>query len=179
MKSLAQGGKPEDPEKTIKSMERLNPKPLLGKGISCHIPHHYIWFFFLCKSQQLSFLSNRYEKENAVRKKVDKELNDLRKQFADKENQLSKVNTEAKNLEQVMRELQSECQELKDALESAKYALEQETLTRVDLENKLQSLKEELSFKRSVYDKVGLTPQNIPHDFCFLNNNTTATFLFF
>jgi chromosome segregation ATPase len=100
------------------------------------------------------FLSDRYEKENAARKKAEKELNDLRKQLSDKENQLSKVNNEARNLEQVMRELQSECQELKEALEAAKYALEQETLTRVDLENKLQSLKEELSFKRSVYDKV-------------------------
>ncbi|XP_031571997.1 lamin-A-like isoform X2 [Actinia tenebrosa] len=95
----------------------------------------------------------KYEKESAARKKADKELNDLKKQLADKENQLSKVNTEARNLEEVMRELQSECQELKDALESAKYALEQETLSRVDLENKLQSLKEELIFKKSVYDK--------------------------
>ena len=54
-----------------------------------------------------------------------------------------------------MHELRKECQELKEALESAKYALEEETLTRVDLENKLQSAKEELSFKKQMHEKVG------------------------
>jgi len=39
-------------------------------------------------------------------------------------------------------------------LDSAKYNLEQETLNRVDLQNQLQSLKEELNFKKNVYDKV-------------------------
>ena len=74
----------------------------------------------------------------------------------EKESQLSRVNQEAKNLDKVVKDLRKECQELKDALESNRYLLEQETLTRVDLENKLQSLKEELNFKKQVYNKVSI-----------------------
>ena len=64
------------------------------------------------------------------------------------------VNQEARSLQSVLEELRKECQELKDSLESAKYALEQETLSRVDLENKLQSKDEELNFKKEMYNKV-------------------------
>ena len=76
------------------------------------------------------------------------------RKLCDKEGQLVIVNQKARNLESVVQELRKECQELKDALESAKYALEEETLTRVDLENKLQSKDEELNFQREMYDKV-------------------------
>ena len=76
------------------------------------------------------------------------------RKLSDKEGQLVTVNQEARNLESVVQELRKECQELKDALESAKYALEQETLTRVDLDNKLQSKDEELNFKKEMYHKV-------------------------
>ena len=76
------------------------------------------------------------------------------RKLSDREAQLSAVNQDAKNLEGVLQELRKECQELKDALESAKYALEQETLSRVDLENKLQSKEEELNFKKEMYNKV-------------------------
>ncbi|EDO37225.1 predicted protein [Nematostella vectensis] len=96
---------------------------------------------------------NKFDKEAAARKKAEKELNDVRKLLHDKENQLTRRNQEALNLESVLRELQGECEELKDALKAAKYALEQETLTRVDLENRCQSLQEEQNFKKQMYDK--------------------------
>ena len=96
----------------------------------------------------------RLAKETAARKKVEDALKGTQKQLTDKEAQLSRANIEAKNLESVVHELRKECQELKESLESAKYALEQETLTRVDLENKLQSAKEELSFKSQMYNTV-------------------------
>ena len=78
------------------------------------------------------------------------------RKLSDREGQLATVNQEARNLEAVIQELRKECQELKEALESAKYALEQETLSRVDLENKLQSKEEELNFKKEMYNKVQL-----------------------
>ncbi len=42
-------------------------------------------------------------------------------------------------------------------LQKVKKTLEEETLARVDLENKNQSLKEELQFKSQLYDKVSRT----------------------
>ncbi|CAH3169321.1 unnamed protein product [Porites lobata] len=95
----------------------------------------------------------KYDKEVAAHKRTDDALKAAQRKLSDKEAQLAAVNREAKNLEDVVKDLQKECQELKDALESAKYALEQETLSRVDLENKLQSKDEELNFKKEMYSK--------------------------
>lgn len=97
---------------------------------------------------------DRLDKEVAAHKKTDDALKAALRKISDKEAHLAVVNQEAKNLEAVVQELRKECQELNDSLASAKYALEQETLTRVDLENKLQSKEEELSFKKEMYNKV-------------------------
>lgn len=103
-------------------------------------------------SQDYLFL--RFEKEVAAHKKTEDELKASHRKLSEKEAQLSVVNQEARSLQSVLEELRKECQELKDSLESAKYALEQETLSRVDLENKLQSKDEELNFKKEMYNKV-------------------------
>lgn len=106
--------------------------------------------------QQFLFcnLHLRLDKEVAAHKKTEDALKAAQRKLSDREGQLATVNQEAKNLEGVIQELRKECQELKEALESAKYALEQETLSRVDLENKLQSKEEELNFKKEMYNKV-------------------------
>lgn len=95
----------------------------------------------------------KFEKEVAAHKKTEDELKASHRKLSEKEAQLSVVNQEARSLQSVLEELRKECQELKDSLESAKYALEQETLSRVDLENKLQSKDEELNFKKEMYNK--------------------------
>lgn len=95
----------------------------------------------------------KLDKEVAAHKKTEDALKAAQRKLSDREGQLVAVNQEAKNLEAVIQELRKECQELKEALESAKYALEQETLSRVDLENKLQSKEEELNFKKEMYNK--------------------------
>ena len=48
--------------------------------------------------------------------------------------------------------LQAELPELESQRNLAKRQLEEETLVRVDLENRLQSMKEELVFKKSLFD---------------------------
>lgn len=96
----------------------------------------------------------RFEKAAAAHKNSEDALKASQRKLCDRDAQLANVNQEAKKLEAVIQDLRKECQELKDALESAKYALEQETLSRVDLENKLQSKEEELNFKKEMYSKV-------------------------
>ena len=99
----------------------------------------------------------RYDKEVATHKKTEDALKAALMKLSDREGQLAAVNQEAKNLEAVIQELRKECQELKDALESAKYALEQETLSRVDLESKLQLRVAELLSKNEKHEKVRIS----------------------
>ena len=50
--------------------------------------------------------------------------------------------------------LRAEIAALEKQLATAKKQLEEETLLRVDLENRVQSLKEDLHFKSQVYEQV-------------------------
>ena len=55
----------------------------------------------------------------------------------------------------VIQKLKSEFASIEKQLATAKKQLEDETVARVDLENRLQSLKEELAFKDQVHEQVG------------------------
>ena len=54
-----------------------------------------------------------------------------------------------------MKELEQEVEELKANLEGVKAQLESETLGKVDLQNNIQSLREDLAFKKKMYEEVG------------------------
>ena len=54
-----------------------------------------------------------------------------------------------------MKELEQEVDELKATLEGVKGQLEAETLSKVDLQNNIQSLREDLAFKKKMYEEVG------------------------
>ena len=54
-----------------------------------------------------------------------------------------------------MKELEQEVEELKATLEGVKAQLEAETLSKVDLQNNIQSLREDLAFKKKMYEEVG------------------------
>ena len=47
------------------------------------------------------------------------------------------------------------CAQLEGALSEAKKQLQDEMLRRVDAENRLQTLKEELEFQKNIYSEVG------------------------
>lgn len=67
-----------------------------------------------------------------------------------------KYNTAAsdrKKLQDDMKELEKEAEKLRKQLEALRKSLEEETLTRIDLENTLQSLREELSFKDGMHQQ--------------------------
>ena len=53
-----------------------------------------------------------------------------------------------------MKDLEQELEELKANLEGVKGQLEAETLSKVDLQNNIQSLREDLAFKKKMYEEV-------------------------
>lgn len=60
---------------------------------------------------------------------------------------------ERKKLAERERELEKEVERLQALLDDARKHLEEETLQRIDLENNIQSLKEDISFKDQVYQQ--------------------------
>lgn len=61
--------------------------------------------------------------------------------------------SERKKLADDLKELEKELEKLRKLLETKSKNLEEETLTRIDLENTLQSLREELSFKDGMHQQ--------------------------
>ena len=53
-----------------------------------------------------------------------------------------------------VQDLEEELDELRSRLKEIQEALERETLAKVDLQNQIQSLREDMAFKRKVYDEV-------------------------
>lgn len=91
--------------------------------------------------------------------KRDQEADALHKSLSDAEKKISDLSANLaialKEKQRAMEELtslQAELPELESQRNLAKRQLEEETLVRVDLENRLQSMKEELVFKKSLFD---------------------------
>lgn len=53
-----------------------------------------------------------------------------------------------------MKDLEAELAEMRGGYDSMKSSLESETLSKVDLQNNIQSLKEEMAFRQKVHDEV-------------------------
>nr|WJP01042.1 lamin B isoform X1 [Portunus trituberculatus] len=92
--------------------------------------------------------------------KKERELSAAEKALAAAENQVSdltaRLNTsesERKKLLAELKDLREEVGKLSRQLSEAKQQLESETLMRVDLENRCQSLKEELQFKHQIFEQ--------------------------
>lgn len=72
--------------------------------------------------------------------------NDLQSQF-------NQSQAERKKLAERERELEKELERTKALLDDARKHLEEETLQRIDLENNIQSLKEDIIFKDQVFQQ--------------------------
>ncbi|KAM6106625.1 LOW QUALITY PROTEIN: lamin [Pterocles gutturalis] len=78
-------------------------------------------------------------------------LKDVEALLNSKEAALSTALGEKRNLETEVRDLRAQVAKLESALSEAKKQLQDEMLRRVDAENRLQTLKEELEFQKNIY----------------------------
>ncbi|KAM3874112.1 lamin-B1 [Diretmus argenteus] len=80
-------------------------------------------------------------------------LKDFEAQLNSKEATLTTLLSEKRGLEATLVDMQGQLQELDAGLVQAKKHLADETLLRVDLENRCQSLTEELEFRKNIYEE--------------------------
>ncbi|NWH81630.1 LMNA protein, partial [Piaya cayana] len=80
-------------------------------------------------------------------------LKDVEALLNSKEAALSTALSEKRNLENEVRDLRAQVAKLESALSEAKKQLQDEMLRRVDAENRLQTLKEELEFQKNIYSE--------------------------
>ncbi|XP_010186685.1 PREDICTED: lamin, partial [Mesitornis unicolor] len=80
-------------------------------------------------------------------------LKDVEALLNSKEAALSTALSEKRNLETEVRDLRAQVAKLEGALSEAKKQLQDEMLRRVDAENRLQTLKEELEFQKNIYSE--------------------------
>uniref|UniRef100_A0A4W4G684 Lamin B1 n=1 Tax=Electrophorus electricus TaxID=8005 RepID=A0A4W4G684_ELEEL len=80
-------------------------------------------------------------------------LKDVEALLNTKEASLNTALSEKKGLEGTLADMQAQIQELEVSLASAKKQVGEETLLRVDLENRCQSLVEELDFRKNMFEE--------------------------
>ncbi|XP_053318167.1 lamin-B2 [Spea bombifrons] len=101
----------------------------------------------------LEELTKNYKKKDADLAAAQGRIKDLEGLFHRSEAELSAALSDRRNLEANLADLQAQLAKVEDAHSVAKKQLEKETLMRVDLENRCQSLQEELAFRKNVYEE--------------------------
>ncbi|XP_051764791.1 lamin-B1 [Ctenopharyngodon idella] len=104
------------------------------------------------KSEQEQ-LQYTYAKKDADLAGTQTRLKEVEALLNSKEAALNTAVSERKALENTLTDLQVHVQELEEGLSSAKKQLSDETLLRVDLENRCQSLVEELDFRKNMFEE--------------------------
>ncbi|XP_035717337.1 lamin Dm0-like isoform X2 [Vespa mandarinia] len=96
---------------------------------------------------------NKLEKKTKDLQIAERNLSLCEARISDLTSQLTQSQTERKKITDKDRELEKENERLNAALNDTRHHLEEETLQRIDLENHIQSLKEDISFKDQVYQQ--------------------------
>ncbi|XP_046746706.1 lamin Dm0-like isoform X1 [Diprion similis] len=98
-------------------------------------------------------LKNKLEKKTKDLAIVENNLMIYESRCGDLQTKFNQSAAERKKLAERERELEKEVERLQALLDDARKHLEEETLQRIDLENNIQSLKEDISFKDQVYQQ--------------------------
>ncbi|KAJ7308144.1 hypothetical protein JRQ81_008657 [Phrynocephalus forsythii] len=102
---------------------------------------------------ELDELSKSYQRKNGEWSTSQGRIKELEVLFHRSEAELTTTLTEKRNLEAEVADLRAQLAKSEDAHAVAKKQLEKETLLRVDLENRCQSLQEELDFRKSIFEE--------------------------
>ncbi|KAI2798627.1 intermediate filament [Blomia tropicalis] len=103
--------------------------------------------------EELKRLENKLSKKISETATLEKKVLNQDAQIEELRNKINQLNSDKKGLEGNIKSLNDEIKSLDDKVECLKKQLEEETLLRVDLENRNQSLNEELQFQRQLYKK--------------------------
>ncbi|XP_060553453.1 prelamin-A/C-like [Ruditapes philippinarum] len=95
----------------------------------------------------------KFNRRDRDAKNADKKNLELQTELGDLQAKLNDAENNRKYAEGEAARLRGEVASLERQLKELKKQLEEETLKRVDLENRIQSLKEELAFKSQVYEQ--------------------------
>ncbi|KAM6902340.1 lamin-B1 [Xenentodon cancila] len=98
-------------------------------------------------------LLQSYNKKDSEAAGAQARLKDVEAQLNSKDAMLATAMSEKRGLEATLAELQEQLQELDTGLAQAKKQLADETLMRIDLENRCQSLTEEMVFRKSMHEE--------------------------
>ncbi|XP_040914175.1 lamin-B1 [Toxotes jaculatrix] len=104
------------------------------------------------KSDYDQLLQN-YNKRDSEAAGAQARLKDVEAQLNSKEAMLATALSEKRGLEATLADLQEQLQELDTGLAQAKKHLSDEMLLRIDLENRCQSLTEEMDFRKSMHEE--------------------------
>ncbi|XP_071118267.1 lamin Dm0-like [Haliotis cracherodii] len=96
---------------------------------------------------------SKYYKRDREAQNLEKKIAGFEATIIDLQQRLSDAESKKKPLEKENANLRAENAALQKQLDKLKAQLEEETLLRVDLENRVQSLKEDIAFKSQVYEK--------------------------
>ncbi|XP_062452048.1 lamin-B2 isoform X3 [Rhea pennata] len=102
---------------------------------------------------ELEELNKSYKKKDADFSVAQGRIKDLEVLFHRSEAELNTVLNEKRTLEAEVADLRAQLAKAEDGHAVAKKQLEKETLMRVDLENRCQSLQEDLDFRKNVFEE--------------------------
>ncbi|XP_073700199.1 lamin-B2 [Garra rufa] len=104
-------------------------------------------------NSELEEVTRNYKKKDGDLALAQARIKELEAQFNKNEAALNTAHSENKSLSAELADLRAQLAKAEDAHGVAKKQLEAETLMRVDLENRCQSLAEELEFRKSMFEE--------------------------
>ncbi|XP_074926911.1 lamin-B2 [Chelonoidis abingdonii] len=102
---------------------------------------------------ELDEVNKNYKKKDADLSVAQSRIKDLEALFHRSEAELSTALNEKRSLEAEVADLRTQLAKAEDGHAVAKKQLEKETLMRVDLENRCQSLQEDLDFRKNIFEE--------------------------